>query len=139
MMTAPDSFVDTNVFVYAQDVSDAKKRKKALELLKQLSEEGRLAISTQVLQEFASVATRKLGLSLPETTALVEELAKLPTLSIDAAVIKYALSIHFAHQFSFFDSLIIATAAQHKCTRVFTEDMAHGQFVCGLELINPFI
>ena len=133
-----DSFVDTNVFVYAQDSSDPQKRAAALKLLSTLSKEGRIAISTQVLQEFASVAIRKLELSLPETNTLLDELGKLPVFSIDVAVIKDAVTIHFAHKLSFFDSLIIATAAQNGCSYVYSEDMAEGHTVRNVTIINPF-
>ena len=133
-----DAFVDTNVFVYAQDTSDPIKRGKALELLKTLSVEGRLVISTQVLQEFASVATRKLNLRLPATNALLDELAKLPVCVIDTVTIKDAVTIHFANKLSFFDSLIIATAARHGCSHVYSEDMANGQTIRGVTIINPF-
>jgi len=133
-----DAFVDTNVFVYAQDASVPHKRAKALELLKTLSAEGKLCISTQVLQEFANVAVRKLGLNLPETNVLLDELAKLRVLPIDMAVIKDAVSIHFSNKLSFFDSLIISTAARHGCSCVYSEDMADGQTIRGVTIINPF-
>jgi len=133
-----DAFVDTNVFVYAQDASAPRKRAQALELLKKLSLEGRLVISTQVLQEFACVAVRKLKLSLPATNALLDELAKLPVCTIDIVVIKDAVTIHFANKLSFFDSLIIATAARHGCSYVYSEDMADGQTIRGVTIINPF-
>ena len=132
------SFVDTNVFVYAQDRSNPEKRAVALQLLKRLSTEGSLVISTQVLQEFANVAVRKLGLHLPQTNALLDELAKLPVLPIDLAIIKDAVTIHFAHQLSFFDSLIVSTAAQYDCSCVYSEDMADGQTIRGVTIINPF-
>jgi len=135
---AQTSFVDTNVFVYAQDKSNPEKRATAMQLLKRLSADGSLVISTQVLQEFANVAVRKLGLHLPETNALLDELAKLPVLSIDLATIKDAATIHFAHQLSFFDSLIISTAARHGCSCVYSEDMADGQTIKGVTVVNPF-
>jgi len=136
--SSADSFVDTNVFVYAQDSADQQKRARALELLKMLSAERRLVISTQVMQEFASVAVRKLKLPLPATNALLDELSKLPVCTIDIVTIKDALTIHFANKFSFFDSLIVATAARYGCSYLYSEDMADGQTIRGVTIINPF-
>jgi predicted nucleic acid-binding protein len=132
------AFVDTNVFVYSQDASAQQKRIIALELIERLASEGRLVISTQVLQEFASAAVNKLGMSLPETTALIDELAKLPTYTVDTATIKNALTIQFAHRLSFFNSLIIATAARNGCSYLYSEDLADGKTIRGVAIINPF-
>ena len=132
-------FVDTNVFVYSQDRADPQKRKTAMELLQQLSSQGSLVISTQVLQEFACVAVKKLKLNIPETNTLIDELAKLPMLAIDPSTIKDAVTIHFAHSLSFFDSLILATAIRHGCSCVYSEDMADGQTIRGVRVINPFL
>jgi len=135
---AVEHFIDTNVFVYAQDSSNPVKCARALVLLESLSKEGGIAISTQVLQEFANVAVRKLGLRLPEVNALLDELNKLTTFSVDIATIKDAVTIHFAHRLSFFDSLIIATASRNGCLFVYSEDMADGQTIKGLTIVNPF-
>jgi len=133
-----DSFIDTNVFVYAQDVSDPKRRTTALNLLQSLASEGRILISTQVLQEFASVAVKKLGLSLPETNSLLDELAKLPVCTIDVVTIKDAVTIHFAHKLSYFDSLIVSTAARNGCSYIYSEDVADGAVIKGVTIVNPF-
>jgi len=132
------AFVDTNVFVYAQDSSNPDKRTRALDLIKSLSSEGRIVISTQVLQEYANVAVRKLGLLLPQTNALIDELAKLPVCPIDSLIIKDAVALFFTHKLSFFDSLIIATAARNNCAYLYSEDMADGQTINGVTIVNPF-
>jgi predicted nucleic acid-binding protein len=58
--------------------------------------------------------------------------------TIDIATIKDAVTIHFTNKLSFFDSLIIATAARHGCLCVYSEDMANGQKIRGVTVINPF-
>jgi len=135
---ALDAFVDTNVFVYSQDRSDPQKRKTAMELLQRLSSEGRLVISAQVLQEFACVAVRKLGLKIPEINILIDDLAKLTVCPIDPTTIKNAVAIHFTQGLSFFDSQILATAIRHGCSCLYSEDMADGQTIQGVKIINPF-
>jgi predicted nucleic acid-binding protein len=57
------TFIDTNVLVYADDRDAGAKRRTAQEALGALIEAGEAVVSTQVLQEYFSIATRKLGLS----------------------------------------------------------------------------
>jgi len=133
------AFVDTNIFVYAQDASNPQKQSRALELIRELSSQGRLLISTQVLQEFANVAVRKLGLLLPQTNALIDELAKLPVCTINPQIIKDAVMLFFANKLAFFDSLIVATASHNNCSLLYSEDMADGQVISGVSIMNPFV
>ncbi|MDP2157670.1 MAG: PIN domain-containing protein, partial [Nitrospirota bacterium] len=51
-MKDADVFVDTNILVYAYDVSAGEKHARAAEIIKNLWKSGRGIISTQVLQEF---------------------------------------------------------------------------------------
>ncbi|MCK5674603.1 MAG: PIN domain-containing protein, partial [Spirochaetales bacterium] len=53
-------FLDTNIIVYANDTRDRAKQDRALELITNLMETNTGTISTQVLQEYAAVALRKL-------------------------------------------------------------------------------
>jgi len=49
-----------------------------------------------------------------------------------------ALDLHSRYRFSFYDSLIVAAALEANCTRLFSEDLQHGQRVEGLVIENPF-
>lgn len=59
------TFVDTNVLVYARDISEPEKQRRASEWLAHLwrSREGRLSV--QVLQEYYVTLTQKLKPGLP--------------------------------------------------------------------------
>jgi predicted nucleic acid-binding protein len=63
------TFLDTNVLIYSVDESPAEKAKHALavELLSGQADD--LVVSTQVLQEFYAVSTRKLRRPLSEQRA----------------------------------------------------------------------
>ena len=54
-------FLDTNILIYATDQDEPEKQNACRAILKQLQEANRSVISTQVMQEFFVVATRKLG------------------------------------------------------------------------------
>jgi predicted nucleic acid-binding protein len=44
------------------------------------------------------------------------------------------------YNISFWDSLIVASAIENKCTILYTEDLHHSQLIAGrLRILNPFI
>ncbi len=62
-MSDNKKFADTNVLVYAFDSSEPKKQNTAQNLLKNDGSQGRIILSTQVLQEFFVVVTHKLPIN----------------------------------------------------------------------------
>ena len=62
-------FVDTNVLIYAHDLSAGPKHARANELLRQLWQTRAGCLSIQVLQEFYVNVTRKVASPLPPETA----------------------------------------------------------------------
>ncbi len=48
------------------------------------------------------------------------------------------LEIQARYGFSFYDSLIVAAALESGATRLYSEDMQHGQQIEGLSIENPF-
>ena len=57
-------FLDTNIIIYAYDLSAGEKHKKAKNILLELWDSGLGVISTQVLQEFFVNVTQKIPKSL---------------------------------------------------------------------------
>ncbi len=131
-------FVDTNVLLYAEDQRDRAKRTRARELISELAAAGQLVISTQILQEFFSVATRKLGLSAAIARSLVEDYSKLDVVLLRPEIILAAIDLGRLGSISFWDALVIKCASVAGCSRILTEDMNHGQLVDGVRIENPF-
>ena len=132
-------FVDTNVFVYADDDDAGAKRDRAREILADLVPARRAVVSTQVLQEFFVVATRKLGLPAARAQQRVEALAQLDLVLIRADLILAAIDLHRLNALSFWDALIIRCAQAAGCARLLSEDLSHGQQIGGLQIENPFV
>ena len=132
-------FVDTNVLVYADDLDAGDKTQRARALLAQLFREQRGVLSTQVLQEFFAVTTRKLHVDPAIARRKVELLAKLDVVSIQVPHILHAIDLHRLHSVSFWDALILACAAAAGCARVWTEDLQHGANIAGVRIENPFV
>jgi predicted nucleic acid-binding protein len=72
-----------------------------------------------------------------ENTAILCDITVLEQL--DAIVLFKALEIKTKYQFSFLDSVIIATALHAGCADLYSEDFQPNQLIEGkLKIINPF-
>jgi predicted nucleic acid-binding protein len=134
------TFLDSNVLVYSVDESPAEKVKhtRAVELLSGQAED--LVVSTQVLQEFYVVTTRKLKYRLSEERAAraVRGIAKLDVVGVDVPLVLAAVDTSRAAMISLWDALIIEAANRAGCDRVLSEDLNAGQVMHGVRIENPF-
>jgi predicted nucleic acid-binding protein len=135
------SFIDTNVLVYAYDRSETRKQRVARAQLERLWRERGGALSTQVLQEFYVVATRKLPAPMRRTTArrIVALYAEWPIVQVDARLILAASELEEHHRLSFWDALIVEAARRVGATRLLTEDLQPGRRIGGISIENPFL
>jgi predicted nucleic acid-binding protein len=129
-----EAFFDTNVLVYLLS-SDAKKADRAETLL---ADGG--VISVQVLNEFVSVARRKLGVSWPDLHDILGVLkAALRVEPVTLATHERALEIAARYKIGIYDALILAAARLAECETVYSEDLQHGQRIeAALRIRNPF-
>ena len=134
-----DSFIDTNILVYAvdPDIAVNSKHLSALEILERTD----IGISTQVLEEFYTVATRKLKceLSTEDLVSLIEAYMVLPIVIIDQMIVLEGIHNSIKYQISYWDGAIIAAAERLQCKTLYTEDLNHGQMYGSVKAINPFI
>ena len=134
------TFVDTNVLLYAHDASETEKQPIARALLERLWAERSGVVSTQVLQEFYVVATRKFQppMRRPEARELVALYATWPVVQVDTALIFDAAVLEDRFQLSFWDALIIEAARRAGATRLVSEDLQDGRLIAGIAIENPF-
>lgn len=134
------TFLDSNVLVYSVDESPVEKAKheRAVELLSVRPES--LVVSTQVLQEFYVVTTRKLKNPLSEERAAraVRAITKLDVIGVDATLVLAAVDTSRTVQISLWDALIIEAASRAGCERVLSEDLNASQVIRGVRIENPF-
>lgn len=133
-------FVDTNILVYAHDVSAGKKRERARSLLEELWDSGEGCLSVQVLQEFFVIITRKVPQPLePRTAALiVSDFSRWRVHSPGAEDVLEAIDLHGRSGVSFWDAMILQSAGRLGCEILFSEDMNDGQWYGGIRVSNPF-
>jgi predicted nucleic acid-binding protein len=133
-MSGDKHFFDTNAVLYLLSADQAKAdRAEAL-----LAEGG--IISVQLLNEFAAVASRKLGMSWPEIREVLDQVravSMVEPLSVETH--ERGLLVVERYGLSLYDSLIVAAALLAGCSTLYSEDMQHRQIIEGqLTICNPF-
>lgn len=133
------SFVDTNVWVYAVDGSDPAKQAQARAILHPAPDKD-IVVSAQVLGEFFVVVTGKLARNVSETdaTAMVQRMAGLPVVPIDASLVAAAIAGGRLWQVAYWDALIIAAAETAGCRLLLSEDLGDGRTYGTVTVSNPF-
>lgn len=131
-------FLDTNILVYALDQDDLEKQNACRTVLKQLQDTNRAVISTQVMQEFFVVATRKLGVEPLKAKSILQALGNLEVVSVSPALTYEAIDCSLLNQISFWDALVIVCAESARCTLVLSENLNDGQIIKGVKVQNPF-
>lgn len=133
-------FVDTNVLLYAYDVTAGERHDRGRELVGRLGRERAGVLSVQVLQEFYVNATRKIAQPLSPESARerVRALSRWRLHTPTAADVIAASEVSEQSQLSFWDAMIVRSATQMNCSVLWTEDLNHGRHVSGVELRNPF-
>lgn len=129
-------FLDTNVIIYGYSQDEPEKQQAAVKCL----QTGTPWISTQVLNETINTLRRKFQLNYDQIEAVVEELnQQLQVAIVSTETIKTAILIAKRYQYSYFDSLIVASALEIGCDYLYTEDLQAGQKINDqLTLVNPF-
>jgi predicted nucleic acid-binding protein len=130
-------FIDTNILIYAYS-EDEPQKKKVVEKI--LEKPDSIIISTQIINEFIHATYKKKRLTLNQIFSVVIELFdSLSVVSIAESTIAEALKIMQKYRYSYFDSLMLSSALEHSCTKIYTEDMHNTQMIeNSLTIENPF-
>jgi predicted nucleic acid-binding protein len=131
-------FVDTNVLLYAVSPEEAEqdKARRANEIL----DSRRVALSTQVLQEFYVQATRGSRsdpLSHEQAVGYVETLLAFDVQAVTKEIVLAALATRERFRISYWDAAIIEAARSMGCEVVLSEDL-NEQDYAGVRVENPF-
>ncbi len=139
-MNGDKVFVDTNVLVYAYDIDAGRKHQIAVNIMKDLWRSGRGILSTQTLQEFFVTVTGKTASRLEAAVAeeILKRLAKWDIVTNSMATVFAAIELQKRYKFSFWDSLIIASALEGGAGMLLSEDLSDKQKIEGLVINNPF-
>lgn len=130
-------FIDTNIWIYLFSSSEKEKRNIANDVIKKNLD---IVISTQVLNELVNVMSKKFKLNFDDIQKALDDIITVSTVhTVDLATIKQAIALASKHRYSYFDSLMIASALLQKCNILLSEDMHNNHAIEKILLIkNPF-
>lgn len=131
------TFIDTNVFVYTFDEAEPGKQEQAKHILRETTD---VVVSTQVMNEFCVVTTRKLATPLSAQAAadVVTQMSNYVCVAVDAELVLRAVRAGQRWQLSHWDALMVEAAHQAGCSVLLSEDMVDGAVYDGLKIENPF-
>jgi len=134
------TFIDTNIIIYAYDVSAGKKHQTAGDILADLWNSGRGIISIQVLQEFFVNVVQKIPKPMNRQKAreVVKDFLKWHVVVNKGDSIIEAIDISIKYGYTFWDSLIIEAAIAGGASVLISEDLQDGQVISGITIKNPF-
>jgi predicted nucleic acid-binding protein len=131
-------FVDSNVWLYGYKIPSADGSKHRVAL--QIAQRNDVCLSSQVVNEVASNILRKFSGSEEYIKEIIEELySDYNVVLILKEDILNAGVLRREYNFSYWDSLIVATALRANATELYSEDMQDGLVVRDqLTIRNPF-
>jgi len=130
-------FIDTNIWLYAFiKGQDAEKNKTAGTIIKECE----IVISTQIINEMCVNLIKKMAFPEIEIQNLIESLyRKYSVFELSQDILLKASQIRDAHNFSFWDSVVAASALDCDANCLISEDMQSGFLLEGrLKIVNPF-
>lgn len=130
--------LDTNILVCSVDRTAGSRHEIARDIIERASMAG-CWLTLQAISEFYAVVTRKGIMPRPDAARFAEAALDLfRTAPASDAAIRIALAAAGAGRASYWDALLVATAAEAGCTTILTEDLADGSVLCGVRIVNPF-
>lgn len=128
-------FIDSNIILYSY-MKDAENKSKISDNL--LKNENSI-ISSQVIGEVCNNLKKKSGFSTDELKQVINVFySEFVVIPVEFNIYNKAVEILDRYSFSFWDSVIIASAIIAEADTLFSEDMQDGMQAEGVKIINPF-
>ena len=131
-------FLDSNIWLYAfmegQDVEKSIVAKSVIQ-----NQEISVVLSTQIINEVCVNLVRKAHFPEEKIQKLIESFhSKYFVVGMDKEILISASKIRSQHSFSYWDSLVFASALFVGAKNLYSEDMQGGFMIEGTKIVNPF-
>lgn len=137
-MAAERFTLDTNILIYSIDSQAGVRQRMARQVI-DLALRCDCWLTLQAVSEFYAAATRKGQMSATEAAAQAGDWLDLfPCLPSSPTAVRTALAAAASARASYWDALLVATAAEGGCTSILTEDLSDGALLGGVRVLNPF-
>ena len=135
----PDStyFIDTNIWLYSFIQSQNTEK---TEIARTIIKECEIVISTQIINEMCVNLIKKVNFSEKKIRNLIESLyGKYTVFKLSQDILLKSSNIRANHTFSFWDSVVTASALDCDADYLISEDMQDGfNLENKLTILNPF-
>ena len=132
-------FVDTNIFVYGYTDKEKEKMDYIHEYWKTHLADKKIFVSTQILSEFYSAMTKQKVSHAIIKEKMAEIIQTTTVTPLSLPTIEHCFALKEKYAYSWWDSLVLASALESECGEVCSEDMQDGQVIEGsLTISNPF-
>ncbi|MBX3291169.1 MAG: PIN domain-containing protein [Acidobacteria bacterium] len=138
-MTGESSiFLDSNIWIYALSTEDDEKARNARQLIEEFG--SRISFTTQIVNEVCINLKRKSSMSEQDIRTLVESFyLNYQAIEIKETILVFASELRERHAFSFWDSIVAASALAGGAEILYSEDMQDGFILDNkLRIIDPF-
>lgn len=130
--------LDTNILIYAIDRDAKDKHERAVSIVDQAISLD-CVLTLQALCELYSAATRKKYAEHDEVSSFIKELMVVfPIVESSRKTLSLALKMMEGSSLSFWDSMLWATAKEHGCSLIISEDFQDNFTLGGVKIRNPF-
>jgi predicted nucleic acid-binding protein len=130
--------LDTNILAYAEGVNGAVRKINALDLIQRLPAASAL-LPVQTLGELFQLLVRKLNRTPAQArAAILGWRDAFPLIETSESVIVGAAELAARHRFSFWDGVVLASAAEGGCRLLLSEDLQEGFTWNSVTVTNPF-
>ena len=131
-------FFDSNVWLYLLLEKGSKKSLIAKNCIESNVQKNQVVISWQVLNE-VSANLLKRGFTEQQVLSTIKWLCRIATVQdFTEEILIKASVLRQKYLFSYWDSLIVASALESNCRFLITEDMQNGQKISNLTIHNIF-
>jgi predicted nucleic acid-binding protein len=138
-----ERLIDTNILVYAYDVSETTKHPIARDLLTQIWKTGGGVVCVQNLMEFFVVMTRKVAAPIPvsEAKTIIDDMVRSDRWKVidrDVHTFLDAIDLVSQYHIHIWDAAITACMKENGVTDIVTEDNADFEKIPGIHVMVPF-
>lgn len=136
-------FIDSNIWLYRllnNQALDAAEHQRKREIARVLTEVEGIIVSTQVINEVCANVLKKAAFTEVQVKDLVRSFEqRCIVTALDVTTLTNASDLRVRFGFSFWDSLIVASALSANAAILYSEDMQDGlKLTEGLQIVNPF-
>ena len=134
----PRFTLDSNLLIYSVDSTAALRHGLAIQIVLAAARCD-CWLTLQAVSEFYAAATRKRIIPPALAAARANDwLTAFPHFALTPTAVRRALGDAESGRASYWDALLVATAAEAGCILILTEDMADGATLGAVEIHNPF-